>query len=102
MINHKAKLVSINLSRTDLYLNRRPSRGILTNPGSFLIKWSDCVKLGASAVEPLISNFRHRGEAKYDIVKTLGEIGDARAVKKLQKTCKKLVKNLPKNLGKMR
>ncbi len=44
MINHKAKLVSINLSRTDLYLNRRPSRSILTNPGSFLIKWSEFVK----------------------------------------------------------
>ena len=40
MINNRAKLISINLSREDLYLNRRPLRGILANPGFFLIEWS--------------------------------------------------------------
>jgi len=40
MIYHKAKIISINLSRGDMYLNRRPTRGILTNPASFLIEWS--------------------------------------------------------------
>ena len=38
MIHHRAKIISINLSRGDMYLNRRPSKGILTNPGSFLIE----------------------------------------------------------------
>lgn len=38
MIHHRAKIISINLSRGDMYLNRRPARGILTNPGSFLIE----------------------------------------------------------------
>ncbi|MDP6134637.1 MAG: thiamine pyrophosphate-binding protein, partial [Candidatus Marinimicrobia bacterium] len=31
-INHKAKMISINLSRNDMYLNRRPVKGILTSP----------------------------------------------------------------------
>ena len=44
VINHKAKIISINLSRGDMYLNRRPARGILTEPGSFLINWNNTEK----------------------------------------------------------
>ena len=44
VINHKAKIISINLSRNDLYLNRRPAKAILTSPGSFLIDWSNSGK----------------------------------------------------------
>jgi len=40
-INHKAKMISINLSRNDMYLNRRPVKGILTSPSAFLIDWSN-------------------------------------------------------------
>ena len=40
-INHKAKIISINLSRNDMYLNRRPVKGILTSPSAFLIDWSN-------------------------------------------------------------
>ena len=43
MINHKAKIISINLSRFDMNMNRRPTRGIQANPGSFLIEWSNFV-----------------------------------------------------------
>ena len=35
-IHHNAKIISINFNRGDMYLNRRPSIGILTNPGSVL------------------------------------------------------------------
>jgi len=44
VINHQAKIISINLSRGDMYLNRRPARGILTEPGSFLINWNKIEK----------------------------------------------------------
>ena len=44
VINHKAKIISINLSRGDMYLNCRPARGILTEPGSFLINWNNTEK----------------------------------------------------------
>jgi len=43
-INHKAKMISINLSRNDLYLNRRPAKGILASPNAFLIDWSNYEK----------------------------------------------------------
>ena len=41
VINHKAKLISINISRNDLYLNRKATIGILTSPNLFLIRWSN-------------------------------------------------------------
>ncbi|SVD82786.1 uncharacterized protein METZ01_LOCUS435640, partial [marine metagenome] len=45
-------------------------------------KWSDCVKLGVPTVEPLIKVFEHTdSEERQNIAKTLGEIGDARAVR---------------------
>ena len=44
VINHKAKIISINLSRNDLYLNRRPAKAILNSPGTFLIDWSNSEK----------------------------------------------------------
>ena len=44
VINHKAKILSINLSRNDLYLNRKPTKAILTSPGTFLIDWSNSGK----------------------------------------------------------
>ncbi len=44
VINHKAKIISINLSRNDMYLNRRPAKGVLISPGSFLINWSNSKK----------------------------------------------------------
>ena len=46
-------------------------------------KWSDCVKLGVPTVEPLIKVFEHNwdSEERQNIAKTLGEIGDARAVR---------------------
>ena len=40
-INHKAKIISVNLSRNDMYLNRRPVKGILSSPSAFLIDWSN-------------------------------------------------------------
>ena len=49
VINHKAKIISINLSRNDLYLNRRPAKAILTSPGSFLIEWSKTEKNGSNS-----------------------------------------------------
>jgi len=49
VINHKAIIISINLSRNDLYLNRRPAKAILTSPGSFLIEWSKTEKNGSNS-----------------------------------------------------
>ena len=49
VINHKAKIISINLSQNDLYLNRRPAKAILTSPGSFLIEWSKTEKNGSNS-----------------------------------------------------
>ena len=49
VLNHKAKIISINLSRNDLYLNRRPAKAILTSPGSFLIEWSKTEKNGSNS-----------------------------------------------------
>ena len=49
VINHKAKIISINLSRNDLYLNHRPAKAILTSPGSFLIEWSKTEKNGSNS-----------------------------------------------------
>ena len=49
VINHKAKIISINLSRNDLYLNRKPAKAILTSPGSFLIEWSKTEKNGSNS-----------------------------------------------------
>jgi len=43
-IYHKAKIISINLSMGDMYLNRRPTKGILANPGSFLIACNNLMK----------------------------------------------------------
>ena len=37
-INHRAKTVAVNLSRKDINLNRRPTIGITSDPGSFLIQ----------------------------------------------------------------
>ena len=37
-INHRAKTVAINLNRKDINLNRRPTMGITSDPGSFLIQ----------------------------------------------------------------
>ena len=48
VINHKAKMISINLSRNDMYLNRRPTKGILASPGAFLIDWSTYEKNNAN------------------------------------------------------
>ena len=39
-INHKAKIISINLSKQELYLNRKPYHGVLGDPGMFLIQLS--------------------------------------------------------------
>jgi len=39
-INHKAPIISINLSQKDLHLNRKPKRGILEDPGLYLINLS--------------------------------------------------------------
>jgi thiamine pyrophosphate-dependent acetolactate synthase large subunit-like protein len=43
MINHQATIISINLSHIDMNMNRRPTKGIQTNPGSFLIEWGNFV-----------------------------------------------------------
>jgi len=43
-INHKANIISINLSRKDLYMNRKPTRGILADPGMFLVSLSQAYK----------------------------------------------------------
>ena len=43
-INHKSTIISINLSREDLYMNRKPTRGILEDPGMFLISLSQAYK----------------------------------------------------------
>ena len=37
-INHRAKTIAINLSRKDMNLNRRPTIGIASDPGFFLIQ----------------------------------------------------------------
>ena len=39
-INHKAKIISINRSKQDLYLNRKPTIGILGDSCQFLIDFS--------------------------------------------------------------
>ena len=39
-INHNANIVSANLCRKNLYMNRKPTKGILTDPGAFLINLS--------------------------------------------------------------
>ena len=46
-------------------------------------KWNDCVKLGVPAVKPLIKVFEHNwdSEDQQNVAKTLGEIGDVRAVR---------------------
>jgi acetolactate synthase-1/2/3 large subunit len=43
-INNQAKIVSINLSSEDLYMNRKPTLGILINPRAFLINLSQSYK----------------------------------------------------------
>lgn len=47
-------------------------------------KWSDCVKLGVPAVKPLIKVFEHNWDSEdnqQNVAKTLGKIGDVRAVR---------------------
>ena len=39
-INHKAKIISINLSRKDLYKNRKPQKAIIGSSSKFLISLS--------------------------------------------------------------
>ena len=39
-INHNAKIISINLSKKDAFLNRKPHHAIITNPNKFIIEWS--------------------------------------------------------------
>ena len=50
-------------------------------------KWSDCVKLGVPTVEQLIKVFEHNwdSEERQNVAKTLGEIGDVRAVRAMTK-----------------
>lgn len=43
-INRKAKLISINLNRTDLYLNRKPIFALQHHPAEFLVKVSNSVQ----------------------------------------------------------
>ena len=43
-INHNATIISLNISPQDLYMNRKPTQGILTEPGAFLIKLSQVYK----------------------------------------------------------
>ena len=44
-INRKAKLISINLSRSDLYLNRKPNLALQYHPAQFLCKASESIGL---------------------------------------------------------
>jgi len=43
-INPQAKIISVNLSPEDLYMNRKPTQGILADPGAFLINLSQVHK----------------------------------------------------------
>ena len=48
-INRQAKLISVNRSRDDLKLNRKPDLGILGDPGRFLIALGDHMNHSPSA-----------------------------------------------------
>ncbi|MAD51105.1 MAG: thiamine pyrophosphate-binding protein [Candidatus Marinimicrobia bacterium] len=71
MIHHRAKIISINLSRGDMYLNRRPARGILTNPGSFLIELN---KSNNNAKQKKWENWHQklseRNKKRWNVIKT--------------------------------
>jgi len=61
-----------------------------------LYEWDEIVKLGASAVEPLINAYKRKKYASLglkDIVLALGKIGDPRAVKFLINALGSLLKN---------
>ena len=74
MIHHRAKIISINLSRGDMYLNRRPARGILTNPGSFLIELN---KSNNNAKQKKWENWHQklseRNKKRWNVIKTQAE-----------------------------
>jgi acetolactate synthase-1/2/3 large subunit len=59
-IGRKAAIVSVNLSAHDLRLNRRPTLGVLADPGVFLIELAQRVKTAADRYPEWNKRLRER------------------------------------------
>ncbi len=59
-INRKALIVSVNLSARDLRLNRRPTMGVLADPGVFLIELAQRMKSSADRFPEWSMRLRER------------------------------------------
>jgi len=63
-INSKATLVSVNRSKRDLKLNRRPTLGVLADPGIFLQRLGTDVERDGDEWQEWHERLRHRDEAR--------------------------------------
>jgi len=79
-INHQAKIVSVNLSREDLYMNRKPKWGIMIDPSVFLIdlskkkkqnEWKRWHEILNERDQKRNTEISHKSEEKTDFINPL-------------------------------
>jgi len=73
-INRDAEIISINRSRSDLYLNRKPTLAIQADPGSFFSSFPENQSENGIDLETWIDTLRQRDKKRLDQIHEQSEI----------------------------